>query len=216
MVSATPTSIIESNVDWPAIIASISTGIAAVAGIAGTIWQASRNWNHDDRLAKLNEKRRIYASCLTVFNTGLQAAILVQIRLRQVEKLSGRIEKTLQDASERVQLRVHAEALQRNLQDEIEATREKYTIQSAEYSTAFQACMTAHNELMLLAPNEVGNSAAKVIMEIQNYPREDVKPPQLALAQAMADLTGAMRTDLGESPLNSAAVTVLGLPQTDQ
>jgi hypothetical protein len=32
-----PTIIIESGIDWPAIIASISTGVAAVAGIFGTI-----------------------------------------------------------------------------------------------------------------------------------------------------------------------------------
>lgn len=85
MLSAMPAVIIESGTDWPAIIASISTGVAAVAGIAGTIWQASRNWNHDDKRTRLAEKRRTYASCLTTFNTGIQAAILMQIQLQQVE-----------------------------------------------------------------------------------------------------------------------------------
>lgn len=76
--------------------------------------------------------------------------------------------------------------------------------------------MNALNELMLIAPDDVRNSAGRIIFEIQNYPRRDSEPPQMALAKALVDLTRAMRADLGESPLpQSAAVTVLGLPQPD-
>lgn len=75
MLSAAPTVIIESNTNWPAIIASISAGVAAVAGIAGTLWQANRNWKHDDDRAKVAEKRRIYASCIATLSKGMQAAI---------------------------------------------------------------------------------------------------------------------------------------------
>jgi len=65
----------DSGVDWPAIIASISAGVAAVAGIGGTLWQARRTWSHDDERAKIAEKRRIYANSLATFNTAWGAAI---------------------------------------------------------------------------------------------------------------------------------------------
>lgn len=75
MLSVTPTVIVESGTDWAAIIASISTGIAAIAGIGGTIWLASRNWSHDENRVRIAEKRRIYANFITIYNDGMRAAI---------------------------------------------------------------------------------------------------------------------------------------------
>lgn len=64
-----------SGPDWPAIVASISTGVAAVAGIGAALWQANHNWDHDDKRAKLSEKRRIYAAFLLTLNEVLRAAM---------------------------------------------------------------------------------------------------------------------------------------------
>ena len=64
-----------SGLDWPAIIASISTGVAAVAGIGGTLWQANHGSKHYDKRAQLNEKRRIYAAFLVDINEVLTAAM---------------------------------------------------------------------------------------------------------------------------------------------
>jgi hypothetical protein len=74
MLNVTST-VVVSGTDWAAIVASISTGVAAVAGIGGTLWQASRNWNQEDKRAKAAEKRRVYAACLAAFNTGIQTAV---------------------------------------------------------------------------------------------------------------------------------------------
>jgi hypothetical protein len=75
MLGSTPTVIVTSGVDWPAIAASISTGVAAVAGIGGTIWVAVRSWHRDDERAKTTEKRRLYAACLTALNDCLAARV---------------------------------------------------------------------------------------------------------------------------------------------
>jgi hypothetical protein len=75
VLDSAPVIVVASGVDWPAIVASISTGVAAVAGIAAALWQASRNWHHEDQRTKIGEKRRIYANCLAVLETATQAAI---------------------------------------------------------------------------------------------------------------------------------------------
>lgn len=75
MLASASTVIIESSTNWPAIVASISTGVAAVAGIGGTLWQASRNWSHDDKKARVADKRRIYVSCLSIFGNCMRAQV---------------------------------------------------------------------------------------------------------------------------------------------
>jgi hypothetical protein len=61
-------------VDWPAIVASISTGVAAIAGIGGTLWLANRNWRHDDERSKVEVKRQIYSSSVAMLHTAVNAA----------------------------------------------------------------------------------------------------------------------------------------------
>jgi hypothetical protein len=57
--------VVTTGTDWPAIAAVISTGIVGLAGIGGTIWQATRNWYKEEQRAKVAQKRRIYAGFLT-------------------------------------------------------------------------------------------------------------------------------------------------------
>lgn len=66
--------VVTTGTDWPAIAAVISTGIVGLAGIGATLWQAKRNWNIEDKRAKVAERRRIYASSLASFFTCLEAA----------------------------------------------------------------------------------------------------------------------------------------------
>lgn len=61
MLESVPTVVINSAVDWPAVVAGISAGVAALAGIGATLWQASRTWGREDKRAHDAEKRRIYA-----------------------------------------------------------------------------------------------------------------------------------------------------------
>ncbi len=75
MLESAPTVVINSAVDWPAVVAGISAGVAALAGIGATLWQASRTWGHEDKRAKIAEKRRIYAACLTTLSAGLRASV---------------------------------------------------------------------------------------------------------------------------------------------
>lgn len=213
-----PTVIIESGTNWAAIIASISTGVAAVAGISGTIWQASRNWNHDDERAKVSEKRRVYASCLTAFNAAVHATILRQAQRERAEKVTGRAKEVVEDGKRAIEEGQHFHGLGQELINEIHSVVEKTTVRENEQADALQASMAALNELMLIAPNDVRNCAELVLAEIDNYPRQDVKPPQMALAFAMSQLVNAMRTDLGEPPLpspNSAALAAAGLLEAD-
>lgn len=66
--------VVTTGVDWPAIAAVISTGVVGVAGIGATLWQARRNWSHEDERAMRAEKIRIYASCLGDLYKCLEAA----------------------------------------------------------------------------------------------------------------------------------------------
>jgi hypothetical protein len=72
-VSTTVIDVVNSGVDWPAVVASISTGVAALAGIGGAVWQSQRGWNREEAWDKVAEKRRIYASCITALTTYLAA-----------------------------------------------------------------------------------------------------------------------------------------------
>jgi hypothetical protein len=79
MIDVAPTVVVVSGIDWPAIVASISTGVAAVVGIGGTLWLASRGWKQENKRAKVAEKRRVYASCLAALNRGIQTAVYREI-----------------------------------------------------------------------------------------------------------------------------------------
>jgi hypothetical protein len=73
MLESVPTVVINSGVDWGAVATGISAGVAALAGIGGTIWVATRNWNREDERAKIAEKRRMYAACLGALANGSRA-----------------------------------------------------------------------------------------------------------------------------------------------
>lgn len=75
MLEVVPTVVINSAVDWPAVVAGISAGVAALAGIGGTIWVATRGWSREEKRARIAEKRKIYANCLTALSTGFSASI---------------------------------------------------------------------------------------------------------------------------------------------
>ncbi len=72
--------------DWAAVTAAIMTGVAAVAGVIGTGWQASRarqaeaanqriSIQAEREHAELADKRRIYAHCLAAVNAAIKACI---------------------------------------------------------------------------------------------------------------------------------------------
>jgi hypothetical protein len=67
--------VVTAGVDWPAVAASISTGVAAVAGISATLWVATRSWNRDERRAKEGVQRGVYRACLA----ALQSHVLARI-----------------------------------------------------------------------------------------------------------------------------------------
>jgi hypothetical protein len=75
MLDVVPTIVINSGVDWPGIAASISTGLAALAGIGGTVWVAVHGWHRDDSRAMRGEKRKIYTRCLAALQECTLAAI---------------------------------------------------------------------------------------------------------------------------------------------
>jgi hypothetical protein len=155
-----------SGVDWPAVVASIATGVAAVAGIAGTLWQASRNWSHEDKKAKIAEKRRVYANCLAAFNAGLDSEMVVKMNKQSNSVTVDEINKS---------------------------------------TAAIGAYRRAFFELQLIAPQNVGDLSSKVMDEIYAYPS---KSNSNDVSRTLADLTKAMRVDLGEPPL--AALTTPG------
>jgi hypothetical protein len=73
MLESAPTFVIATGVDWAAIVASISTGVAALAGIGATLWAATRGWHREDQRARNVEKRRVYATCLASLGACLIA-----------------------------------------------------------------------------------------------------------------------------------------------
>lgn len=62
------------GVDWAAITAAISTGVAAVAGISATLWLATRSREYEYERARKSEEQRVYTACLTVFNLSWMAS----------------------------------------------------------------------------------------------------------------------------------------------
>jgi hypothetical protein len=166
MLSVAPTVIIENGTDWPAIIASISAGVAAVAGISATLWQASRNWRHDDTQRKVAEKRQLYANFMGTFNACISAAMARENAKGLVQKADTAIE----------------------------------------WNKANTNCNIARNELVLVAPVNIGNLSAKLLTTANHYTGRD-KSQTEALASKILDLIQAMRADLGE-PLLSGDVTM--------
>jgi hypothetical protein len=76
---STTIEVVGSGMDWAGIAAAGATVVAAVGGIWGTAWQASRarqaasadlrlSIDADDRRTRVAEKRRVYAACLTAAN----------------------------------------------------------------------------------------------------------------------------------------------------
>lgn len=74
-IAPTVVHVVTSGVDWPAVTASIATGVAIVAGTFGTIWQSRRadraaasnlqvTIDSERYRARIAEKRRIYAAYL--------------------------------------------------------------------------------------------------------------------------------------------------------
>ena len=66
--------VVTTGTDWPAVWAAISGGVVGLAGIIFAWRQSRMTISAEDARAKLAEKRRIYANCLTAINTYLYAA----------------------------------------------------------------------------------------------------------------------------------------------
>jgi hypothetical protein len=184
-----PTIIIESGTDWPAIIASISTGVAAVAGIFGTVWQSRRGWNRDDKRVRLADKRSIYADCLTTFNAAARAATSEHVARQRVDRARKRVKMLADDAEILIE------------EDELNIASEEYVISVRESIDAKLSCLTAANILYLIAPDSVSVLAKNMLDEIGDYPKKGSPKPEASLGDAMTYLIVAMRTDLDESPV---------------
>jgi hypothetical protein len=70
--------VVTTGTDWPAIVAAISGGVVGPAGIAFGARQASHSISAEDKRARLTEKCRIYANCLSMLELGSDAAFKVR------------------------------------------------------------------------------------------------------------------------------------------
>jgi hypothetical protein len=61
--------------DWPAIVAAISGGVVGLAGIIFAWRQSNKTISAEDARARVAEKRRIYANCLSMFTLGFSAGV---------------------------------------------------------------------------------------------------------------------------------------------
>jgi hypothetical protein len=153
------------GVDWPAVAASIATGVAAVAGIAGSLFLAGRNWSHDDKKDVIAEKRRVYANFLAIFNEAFNLLVIV-----------------------------HSNS--QNNSVDLDAIN-KATVAIANSRKAFY-------ELFLIVPQNVETLGSKAMNELVNYVSND---NSTNLGSALANLTKAMRVDLGAPPFPSSVTT---------
>jgi hypothetical protein len=75
--------VVTTGTDWPAIVAAIATGVVGLAGIVATFLSGKRSINAENKRVRLNEKRRIYATCLTAVNELLMAVGNYTISVQQ-------------------------------------------------------------------------------------------------------------------------------------
>jgi hypothetical protein len=87
--------VVASGTDWPAIVASIATGVVGLAGIIATYLQGNRASRAEDRRAEIAEKRRIYAQCQNALNIASFSAI----RARELKE-SPSPEQRIKDAED--------------------------------------------------------------------------------------------------------------------
>jgi hypothetical protein len=171
--------VVTSGTDWPAIAASISTGVAAVAGIGGTILGAriagksqlsglNLSISAEDERAKITEKRRIYAQCHAAFNNMVTA--VVAVRTYMVKEITER------------------------------------QIPAADHQTVVASEMyVALSELKLIASTEVAEAAERVADYFRAYTAATSQAAGLDEGLEYRYLRNRlyriMREDLGEPPL---------------
>lgn len=182
--------VITPSTDWPAIVAAIVAGVAAVVGIIGTYWQAKRaredasqdlrasldaasanllaSITAEDKRAERAVKQRAYAECHVSFLT-MMTAVLRQ-RTERLDSLANPdVEKAMAIVAEpRV------------------------------------AMYNSVSEVRLVAPVEIGNLAADIQADFLTFIEETRAgaphpsgPP--ALADMQEQLYNLMRADLGVS-----------------
>jgi hypothetical protein len=181
MLTVVPTIVhVVNGTDWPAIVASISTGVAAVAGIGGTILGArmagksqlsslNLSISAENERARVSEKRRIYAQCHAAFNNMVPAVVAAR-----AYKVEGITERQI-SAADRV------------------------TVVAGEMYVAL-------SELKLIAPTEVAEAAEQISGYFRAYMAATGEGAGLGEGHEYAYLRNRlyrlMREDLGESPLS--------------
>jgi hypothetical protein len=168
MLRVTPTviQVVTSGVDWPAIVAGISAGVAAVAGIGATFWQAKRGWGHEDKNVRIAEKRRVYVRCLTAYSAVWQA-VLYNISFKGTEQ-----------GKEAFQELRHAVKESSNVFSELQL------IASSDVSFAGNAMQARVSQLIInmagSSPEEVFEPFIKTLVELIGAMRSDLGEPSLA------------------------------------
>lgn len=87
--------VVTNGIDWPAIVAGISGGVLGLAGIGSTVWQISTGRRREEAHLKREEKRRVYANCITKLNDAMHSAIN-----QQVDHNSTNIQKHMESLAE--------------------------------------------------------------------------------------------------------------------
>ena len=172
--------VITAPTDWAAVVAAAVTGVAAVTGIAGTSWQA-RSARKEAENARQAATRDLQAS-----NDA------------QVELLERNNAAEDQRAMQTQKMRIYA-AFQGAVDDVIAVARRSKQ-QEGEFGKAHSAMLRAAAEVVLVAPEEIGDLADRITRHV----RDNIGPsgirsnvdPQHTIDKHRKELTKEMKADL--------------------